>query len=229
MTPNRRELSPDDLRRECNLVSCGASSTAELPQLDGIIGQERATRALEFGLDIPSYGFNMFAMGPSGAGKTTTIKAYLDRKAGNEPVPDDWCYVNNFRQPDQPRAIRLPAHVACKFRDAMDDMLKSLRDAIPRAFEGEEYLGHRNKIARELEERRKVALKELNDFVEQRGFSLIQTPMGLVIVPVINGEVVSPEQYDKLEPEVRNKLEEQRTERQQSMERRLDSSLWLPR
>jgi lon-related putative ATP-dependent protease len=219
MVPNPKELSADQLRRGCDLVGCGATSTADLPQLEGIIGQERATRALEFGLDIPSYGFNVFAMGPTGAGKTTTIKAYLERKAAGEPVPDDWCYVNNFKQLDQPNAIRLPAHAGSKFRDAVDGMLKSLREEIPRAFEGEEYMAHRNRIARELDEQRKTVLKSLNEFVEGKGFSLVQTPMGLVIVPVINGEVVSPEQYDKLEPEVRDRLEAQRPDMQQSLEK----------
>ncbi len=219
MVPQPRELNSDQLRRGCDLEGCGATSTADLPQLEGIIGQERATRALKFGLDIPSYGFNVYAMGPTGAGKTTTITAYLERKAANEPVPDDWCYVNNFKQLDQPNAIRLPAHAASKLRDAVEAMLRSLREEIPRAFEGEEYMAHRNKIARELDEQRTATLKTLTEFVSNKGFSLVQTPMGLVIVPVINGEVVSPEQYDKLEPDVREKLEEQRPEMQESLEK----------
>jgi len=219
MTLNFRELQADELCRKCTMSGCSAASTADLPELAGIIGQERATRAIEFGLDIPSYGFNVFAMGPAGAGKTTTIQSYLKRKAKDEPVPDDWCYVNNFGRLDQPRAIKLPPGMAGKFRDAVDEMIRSLRDEIPRAFEGEEYVAHRGRIGRELDDRRKATLKELNDYVSARSFTLMQTPVGLVIVPVVDGEALSQEQYDKLAPEVQEKFESMRPEMQQQLEK----------
>ena len=219
MTLNFSELRADDLCRKCTMKGCTAASTADLPDLSGIIGQERATRAIEFGLDIPSYGFNVFAMGPAGAGKTTTIQSYLTRKAKDEPVPDDWCYVNNFDRPDQPRAIKLPPGMAGKLRDAVDELIRNLRDEIPRAFEGEEYVAHRGRIGRELDERRNATLKALNDYVGERNFTLMQTPMGLVIVPMVDGEALSQEQYDKLEPEAQEKFEAMRPEMQQQLEK----------
>ena len=103
-----RELTADQLRRACAPADLPFQSTDELEQLNEIIGQERATRAIEFGLDIPSYGYNIYALGPSGAGKTTTIAKYLERKAAERPVPNDWGYVNNFVRPDEPLALRLP-------------------------------------------------------------------------------------------------------------------------
>ena len=219
MVSKPRELQADQLCRCCEMAGCVAESTAELPELTGIIGQERATRAIEFGLDMPSFGFNVFAVGPAGAGKTTTIESYLERKAKDEPVPDDWCYVNNFNQLDQPRAIKLPPGMSGKFRDAVDEMLKSLREEIPQAFEGEEYMAHRGRIGRELDEQRKAALKVLADFVEEKGFTLMQTPMGVVIVPVVDGEALSPEQYEKLEPEVKEKFEAMRPDMHQRLEK----------
>ncbi len=214
-----RELTADELYRHCEMAGCSAASTADLPELVGIIGQERATRAIEFGLEMPSYGFNVFAMGPAGAGKTTTIQSYLQRKAKSEPVPDDWCYVNNFKQFDQPRAIRLPAGVSGKFRDAVDVMIKALREGIPRAFEGEEYVAHRSRIGRELDEQRKTVLKQLGDYAEKRGFTLMQTPVGIVIVPVVNNEALTPEKYEQLDPETREKFEAMRPDMQQNLER----------
>jgi len=219
MISQMRELTADQLHRHCQMGSCTVTSTADLPEPVGIIGQERATRAIEFGLDIPSYGFNVFAMGPSGAGKTTTIKAYLERKAHTEPVPSDWCYVNNFTQMDQPRAIQLPAGTANEFRDDVDKMLKSLREEIPRAFEGEEYVAHRGQISRDLEEKRGTALKALNEYVQTKGFTLIQTPMGLIIVPVVNGEALSPEQYEKLDAATKEGYEAMRPDMQQHLEK----------
>jgi len=219
MTSQMRELTADQLHRHCQMGSCTVTSTAELPEPVGIIGQERATRAIEFGLDIPSYGFNVFAMGPAGAGKTTTIKAYLEHKAHAEPVPSDWCYVNNFTQMDQPRAIQLPPGTANNFRDDADKMLKSLREEIPRAFEGEEYVAHRGQISRDLEEKRGAALKALNEYVQTKGFTLIQTPMGLIIVPVVNGETLNPEQYEKLDAATKEGYEAMRPDMQQHLEK----------
>lgn len=219
MTHSPRELTADELSRRCEIIGCAATSTADLPELVGIIGQERATRAIEFGLDIPAFGFNVFAMGPAGAGKTTTIQSYLQKKAKSEPTPADWCYVNNFKQLDQPRAISLPAGMSCRFRDAIDGLIKNLREQIPRAFEGEEYIAHRSRIGRELDEQRKAELKQLSDYVEQRGFTLVQTPMGIVIVPVINNEALTPEKYEQLDPETKERLEAMRPDMQQKLEK----------
>jgi lon-related putative ATP-dependent protease len=214
-----RELQADELCRCCEVAGCAAKSTAELPELTGIIGQERATRAIEFGLDMPSFGFNVFAVGPAGAGKTTTIESYLARKAKDEPVPDDWCYVNNLNQLDQPRAIKLPPGMSGTFRDAIDEIIKSLREEIPQAFEGEEYTAHRGRMGRELDEQRNAVLKVLSDFVEEKGFTLVQTPMGVVIVPVADGEALSPEQYEELEPEVKEKFEGMRPDMHERLEK----------
>ncbi|MFN2168112.1 MAG: ATP-dependent protease, partial [Anaerolineae bacterium] len=100
MSTTPRELTAEQLRRICAPTDLTFQTTAELEELTEIIGQERATRAIEFGLDIPYYGYNIYALGPAGAGKTTTITQYLERKAATRPVPNDWGYVNNFTTPD---------------------------------------------------------------------------------------------------------------------------------
>jgi hypothetical protein len=107
MTPS--ELTAEQLRRRCNPQDLPIASSAEAPALnDDIIGQERATRAIEFGIDIPSPGYNIFAIGPAGTGKTSTVLRFLQRKAAERPVPNDWGYGHNFADPDRPLALRLP-------------------------------------------------------------------------------------------------------------------------
>jgi len=195
--------------------------TAELPELKEIIGQPRATRAIEFGIDIPYYGYNIFALGPAGAGKTTTIKTFLERKAQTEPVPDDWCYVNNFRDPYQPLALRLPPGEARKLRTKMDEMLASLSEKLPQAFESEEYEHHRSQIARQLEDQKRQTFHELESFVAQRGFTLVQTPMGLLFVPVVDGRTLSAEEYEQLSEEKKAELESHRPALQDALEKAL--------
>ncbi|MGQ9584281.1 MAG: AAA family ATPase [Anaerolineae bacterium] len=219
MTVVPRELSAEELRRSCAVQELGFASTAELPELSEIIGQERATRAIEFGIDIASYGYNIYAMGPPGAGKTTTIMTFLQRKARTQPAPSDWAYVNNFEDPGRPNAIRLPPGKASQFSQAVDEMLDALRTELPRAFESTNYEEHRSRLSREFEARRNEALKRLEEWATEQGFALLRGPMGLIIAPVKDGEVVSPEQYAELPEERRAELERLRPVVQEKLEK----------
>ncbi|MBC7222990.1 MAG: AAA family ATPase [Anaerolineae bacterium] len=218
MTVSPRELSAEALRRACVVEEMGFASTAELPELTEIIGQERATRAIEFGIDIPCYGYNIYAMGPPGAGKTTTIMTFLQRKARTQPVPSDWAYVNNFENPDHPNAIRMPPGTASKFSRAVDEMLETLQTELPRAFESSNYDEHRRRLTQEIQAQQAAKLQELEEWVSQRGFALLRGPAGLIVAPVQDGEVVSPEQYAQLPPERRAQWEKMRPEVQERLE-----------
>src|SRR5579862_528971 len=103
------ELSPQDLRRACDPSTLDFETTAALPTLSEVLGQPRAVAAFAFGTSITSPGFNLFALGQPGSGKTTLIRDYLERRAAAQPVPSDLCYVNNFADPRSPAALRLPA------------------------------------------------------------------------------------------------------------------------
>ncbi|HSL19165.1 MAG TPA: Lon-like protease helical domain-containing protein [Methylomirabilota bacterium] len=133
-----RELAAGDLRRRFDPADFDFSSTADLAELEKVIGQERAVRALTFGLDIPSPGYHSYALGPVGTGKSTVINRLLKRQAARRPVPDDWCYVNNFDDTERPRALRLPAGRGCELRDAMNKLVDELQVEVPRGFEAEE-------------------------------------------------------------------------------------------
>jgi lon-related putative ATP-dependent protease len=219
MAPEIKKLPAEKLRRICDPGQFEFASTEELPELEEIIGQERATRAIDFGIDIPYYGYNIYALGPAGAGKMTTIQTFLERKARIEKVPNDWVYVNNFQDPYQPWAISLPPGGACVLRDEVDEMLKSLQEEIPRAFESEEYDQHKARIARELDEKRTAEFKGLEAFVNEQGFALMHTPMGLIFAPMIDGQPMSEEQYQALEPEKKEELEKHRPTLQEELEK----------
>lgn len=208
MTNRTIELSIEQLRRRCDPAIFEFASTAGLPALDEVIGQDRAVRAVSFGIDIESPGYHMYALGPAGTGKTTTIKKFLERKAADQPVPDDVCYVKNFDFPDQPRTIRLPAGRGCKFRDDMDQLVQELKTEVPRAFESEEYQEEQEKIREGLQQKRQTLLQELKADAESRGFTLLQTPQGIAIAPVIQGNVISPEQFSQLDDETRQQIEQ---------------------
>jgi len=216
-----RELSPKELRRTCAPQQFSFQSTAELSQLSEIIGQERATRAIDFGIEIPYQGYNIYALGPSGSGRTTIIKEFLQQKASTGEVPHDWAYVNNFDDPYQPRALRLPPGTGCTVRDEVDELLNDLRKELPPTFESEEYQEHYNGIGRELDEARTANFEQLEAKMIERGFALLRTPGGLVIAPVIDGQVLSREQYEELPPDKKSTLEKVRPDLQKELEKTL--------
>ncbi len=213
-----RELTPDELNFVCDPTQFEFETTDELPELQQIIGQDRAVRAIDFGVEIPSYGFNIYAMGSAGTGKTTTVQTFLERRADQVPVPDDWCYVNNFVDPKRPRAIQLPPGYGNQLRDDMEEFVHDLQRNIPSAFDSEDYQRRAEAIVREMEGARNQRLKDLDASVSERGFALVQTAMGLVVAPVVEGQVLNPEQYAKLPEEVRTDFESRRQDLQHELE-----------
>ncbi len=152
---NPVELPPEALRRTCDPASLPFDTTADLPVLSEVLGQPRAVAALELGTGIDSHGFNLFALGQPGSGKTTLIREYLERRAAAEPAPNDLCYVHNFADPLRPLPLLLPPGQGSQLRQDIDHLVEELKAAIPAAFDAEEYASQRNKIVQELEERRR--------------------------------------------------------------------------
>ncbi|HEY3418711.1 MAG TPA: ATP-binding protein [Armatimonadota bacterium] len=201
------ELPVEALRQVCDPAQFTFRSTEELSPMEEIIGQDRAVRAITFGIDIKTPDYHLFALGPSGTGKTTTIQKFLEREASTRPVPDDWLYVNNFTDPDKPRALCLPAGMGCKLRADMDKLVDELRREVPRAFESAEYGKQQEQLGEDLQKRRQAMLQEVDEFAKSHGFVILQTPQGFMLAPVVNGNVTSPEQLQQLPEDKRHEYE----------------------
>jgi len=212
-----RELRPEKLKKDVDISLFDFESTEELPDLEDVIGQERAVQAVEFGIGIKSHGYHMYAMGPSGTGKTSLIQNFLKKKSEEQPVPDDWCYVNNFNESDKPKALRLPAGMGCQFEEDMDTLVEELKNEIPRAFESEDYEKEKKQIQQKYQEKRESHFKDLEKMAKEKGFTIVQTPRGLMITPVKDGDVLSPEEVNQLDVQSREQLEEKQKELQEEM------------
>jgi lon-related putative ATP-dependent protease len=208
-----RVLSPQDLFRCCDPGQFDFETTDELENLAEIIGQERATGAMRFGIGMNRPGYNLFALGPSGTGKRTTIRRYLDERARSEPTPSDWCYVNNFDQPHKPRALRLPPGQGSVLRNDMQQLIEELRVAIPAAFESEDYRTRKQEIEEAFKEQQERAFNELQRQALERNIGLIRTPAGLAFVPLrteegkAEKEVITPDEFARLPEEERKRIE----------------------
>ncbi len=196
---------PEQLRRACDPSSFSFETTAELPLTSEIIGQPRATQAIDFGLDIEGPGYNIFVLGPGGTGRMTTIQRFLAKRAAGQPVPDDWVYVHNFYEPRSPRAIQLSPGIGSRFREDMAALVEELRQAVPRAFESDTYLEDRRHIDREFQAIQQALLGRLDQMTREKGFAVSRTASGLVLVPLRDGEPLSSDAFNQLPVEVRER------------------------
>ncbi len=204
------ELPPESLRKECDASVIRCKTTQELVPLREIIGQERAVRALKFGLGIRDQGFNIYVAGFPGTGKKTAVKNFVEEIASVEPVPPDWCYVNNFSNQYEPKAIRLPAGKGKKFQDDMKNLIENVRTALPKAFESDDYAARREATIRVLEKQRKELIDKLNVKAQQEGFIIQSTPIGLLLIPVINGKPLKEEELLSLPQKTKDMIQEKR-------------------
>ena len=214
-------LRPDQLCQTCDGSQFDFETTDELEDLAEIIGQERAVNAVQFGIGIRREGYNLFALGPSGTGKRTTIGQFLDQKAATEPIPSDWCYVNNFEFSYQPRALQLPPGRGVVLRKDMEKLVEELRTAIPAAFESEDYRTRRQEAQEEFKEQQEKAFGELREQARERSIALIRTPSGLAVAPLKEGEVMSPDEFQKLPEEERKRLEKEIADVQEQLQQTL--------
>ena len=210
------ELPPEKLRREVDPAEVGCETTGELSSLTEIVGQERAVRALKFGLDIKERGFNVYVAGYPGTGKMTAIREFLEEMAKRKPAPSDWCYVNNFRNTYEPKAIELPPGEGKVFQEDVASLIREARRALPRAFESEEYASRREAATRAIQDEGKKLLTELNRRAQEEGFVIQTSPIGLLIVPFREGRALSDQELMALstqeKDEIQKKREKLRTE-----------------
>jgi len=204
------ELSADKLRRECasNLMRC--ETTQGLMPLQEIIGQERAVRALKFGLGIKDRGFNIYVAGFPGTGRTTAVKNFLEEVARTRPAPSDWCYVNNFRNQYEPKAMKLPAGKGRHLRDEMATFVGEAQRILPKAFESEDYGTRRASTIRDVEEERQKLIGQLTKQAQEQGFILQASPVGWLMIPVIKGKPVSDQEFIALDPKTHDAIEKKR-------------------
>ncbi len=200
-----KPLSSSDLYHGCDPKQLNFRTTDELEDFPGLVGQKRAVEAVEFGTNIQRFGYNVFVFGPPGAGRHTLLRHHLKDSAAKLPVPDDWCYVNNFSVPHKPRAISLPPGRAQALRDDMERLIGDLKAAIPAVFESEEYGARRQALEDEFKEYQESELNALRERANEQGIALIHTPQGFALVPMEGGQVVSQEDFSKWPESRRNK------------------------
>ena len=217
-----QELKPESLRAICEDSCLNFETTGDLRPLQTIIGQKRAVQALEFGLGIGNSGFNIFAAGAPGTGKTTAITAFLEEQAKIKEPPSDWCYVYNFADASQPRALRLPASQGKKLQQSMKKLVEEAKRDINRAFESDEYSQRRDDLLQESARERDALFTQLNERATEEAFSLQSTPNGIILIPLREGRQMSEEEMASLSSAERESMRENREHLEASLKQAIN-------
>lgn len=202
-----KELTYKDLKKECDPAFFKFKTTRELDPFDGVIGQSRAIKAMEFGLNIDIKGYNIFIEGPTGIGKTIYARNKLSEIAKTKPVPDDWCYVYNFSNSNEPMAINLPAGLGREFTNDMNQFIETIKNEIKSAFNNQDFEKEKDAIQKDVEEKKVRLIDKLNKDAAKQGFEIKNTSSGIYFLPMINGKTLSEDEFNALDEKTKQDFE----------------------
>lgn len=205
---NKNELNYKDLKLTCDSKIFDFTTTDELETISTGIGQERGIKALEFGLNVDSNGYNLYVEGPYGVGKTSYTKNALETISKKKKVPNDWCYIYNFDNPNEPLAVSLPAGKGKEFESDMNTFINDIKVDIKNTFNNEDFEKEKNLIKQEFQNKRELLLQELNKKSSEYGFQVKSAQNGIYMMPVIDGKPIVEEEFNKLDEKVRKEFED---------------------
>ena len=197
----------ESLRRACEAFTRSFASSEELPGGTPHLGQHRAIEALRFGLEIERPGYNIYVLGPLGSHRHGLVTELVAERAADKPAPDDWCYVNDFSDPERPRALSFPAGRGSAFRGDMHALIEDIRVAIPAAFESDDYRNQLRAIEEETEKAVEAQWKSLETEAEKEGIGVMQTPTGYVLAPLRDGKVIDDKEFEKLPEDEQKRIQ----------------------
>lgn len=207
--PQRNHIPPvavGKLRSVCQSLSFDKAPPEEKAIADTYLGQDRAVDAIRFGIQVESEGYNVFVLGPLGSHRHGLVEELAKERAGEKGAPDDWCYVNNFSNPERPRALSLPAGMGAEFKEAMQALIAEIRLAIPAAFENDDYGNQLKALEAETQKELDELWSSLHEQAAHENIGVLQTPTGYVLAPLIEGKVVDDKEFEQLPKEKRRAI-----------------------
>nr|WP_017553660.1 ATP-binding protein [Heyndrickxia coagulans] len=211
------------LRSECNPDEFPFETTDELETLPNeMIGQQRAEQAMDFGLSVEQSGYNLFVVGPSGTGRMTYTQHSVEKLASGRPVPDDWCYVNNFENPDRPLVINLPAGSGLRFQRKMETLSIDIERELRATFSNEETEKKKRNIIDASQNQVEALWRETEMFASGLNFKLERTPAGIQTIPLFFGRPMEKEEYERLSDANKEKLKE----REKQLEEKINETVY---
>ena len=212
------KVKTSDLTCTCDPKKFKFKNTSEIKPLETVIGQERAVRAIEFGLNMKSPGYNIFVTGMEGTGKSTIVKDLIQRSAKDRECPNDWCMVNNFKDEFIPKAIAVPSAGAMAFSKKMAKLVEDLKKELPKAFSDESFVENQTTVQKKYTEKQRELFIGLEKFAQEKQITINKTNAGFQTVPVMNEKPLSNEEFRKLTEEQQTKIQKNMEEVQAQIE-----------
>ncbi len=197
-----------ELRTVCQPIAIEPEPGEKAPATSTYLGQERAINAIRFGIGMRHDGYNVFVLGPLGSARHSLVEELAKEPARAKGAPDDWCYINNFSDPERPQALRLPAGKGAEFRDNMRALIEEIQLAIPAAFENDDYGNQLKTLEAETQKEVEDLWRSLHEEAAQEGIALLQTPTGYVLAPLSDDKVIDDKEFDKLPEKKRKQIKQ---------------------
>lgn len=212
MNITKYEVPVEKLRWHCDPAIFDFECTKDLAPLREFIGQDRAIRAIEFGLSMTRDGYNIYVSGLTGTGKSSIVKTYIQKLVEKklDHRLEDWCYLYNFGDPDRPQAVNLPQGKGKSFKDQIVNLLQKLKEELTKAFSSEEYLNQKKKVVEESQTRQQQLIEVMAEEAQRQSFQLQMTTVGPALIPLIEGKPIAQADYLSLTKSTRKKLEAKR-------------------
>jgi predicted ATP-dependent protease len=211
------EVPTDKLCWQCDPNQFKFNCTKDLAPLREFVGQERAMRAVEFGLNMGE-GYNIYVSGMNGTGRTSVVKAFIERvikereARGEKTGLEDWCYVYNFKDPDRPLIVAFPQGRGKLFQTRISDLLNGAKLELGRAFSSNEYKSERQKTVEEGQIQQQQVFEEIAGEARTQGFVLQPTPVGPALIPMIDSRPMSEQEFLALDEPTRKTIEAKQVE-----------------
>nr|WP_153766166.1 ATP-binding protein [Endozoicomonas sp. OPT23] len=184
----------------------GFKSTDELENYVGILGQERATSAIQFGVAMHRTGYNIYVMGESGTGRMSYLRKYLETEAKRQSPPDDWTYINNFDNAREPKVLKLPAGLGEKLQKDFDQLIDSLILTFPAAFENPTYQQRKSAIEREFNKSYDQVIDNIEQEALKKEIALYRDSGSLSFTPMSKGKAMDETEFAQLPDKKRTKF-----------------------
>jgi predicted ATP-dependent protease len=202
-------LKKESLYRHFNLSAFDFSSTAEIAPIEAVIGQERALEAISFSTSIAKEGYNLFAMGPTGIGKHTAIMTHIKKEAKNLPTPNDYCYVNNFKDSRIPRILDLPSGRGEGFQKEITELIEDLLNIFPASFDSREYRDKKERLQEQLKVRESDVFETVREQARKDGIGFLRSTEGFGFVPIHdNGDIITSEEFEAISAQDKKVIQE---------------------
>ena len=203
-----KKLKPEDLYRTCNIEDINQAMLASLEDLNLIVGQDRAEKALRLGVGIGDSGFNIYVSGESGTGKLTTIKKFLQEQGKAQKPLEDWCYINNFQDPYSPKKLGLPPGKANELKTEMKNLINDVQTSLMKTFESEGFIQKRKQITDIYEQKQEEIFSQTDQKFKNEHWQIQRTMMGFLTVPTKDGKAISNQEFENLSNNEKEKLKE---------------------